>query len=213
LGILSYDYQSPPDLLAASINGSILAIVEIEEPRAFEALAVGVDTTNEHDDMDTTLVTVSRTAEGLPYIPNPNDAALDPRYSRTLGLVLIRGIDVKHGCLQVITPTPLAEMERLRNEGRDMVLVHGKFDAPHWAYTEDLYVKSTQDDLSDRELEIADGETSEDEEEDETARGGPSEDNVTSAVPWIEILAGNQKRPVGSRVWRVRRDLGRHNTD
>ena len=28
-------------------------------------------------------------------------------------------------------------------------------------------------------------------------------------VPWVETLQGSQGRGVGSRVWRVRRDLGR----
>lgn len=213
LGILSYDYQSPPELLAASINGSILAIVEIEEPGAFQEF----DSVAGQEDKDSTAkhqrVAVSRTAEHLPFIFNPNDAALDPRYCKAIGLALIRGIDSRSKCLQVITPTPMGKLEQIRSEGRDVVLVHGKFDTPHWAYTEDLYDKSTQDELPDRELQITDEETSEDEAEDETTQAGRTGDNVKSNVPWIEILKGNQRRPVGSRVWRVRRDLGRHNTD
>ncbi|KHN93798.1 Pre-mRNA cleavage complex II Clp1 [Metarhizium album ARSEF 1941] len=213
LGIISYDYQCTPELLAASINGSILAIVEIEEPKAFQQLVMTPEITVEHDNTKIWQVPVTRTKEGLPFISNTNDATLDPRYCKTIGLALIRGIDMKRKCLHVITPTPYASLEKIKIEGRDIVFVHGRFDTPHWAYTEDLFAKSSQDELTDKEVHITDEETSEDEAEQETTQRRRTEHAVTSTVPWIEILEGNQKRPVGSRVWRVRRDLGRQNTD
>ncbi|EXV06353.1 rDNA polynucleotide kinase GRC3 [Metarhizium robertsii] len=203
-GIISYDYQCTPELLAASINGSILAMVEIEGPEAFRQLT---------DITKTPEVVVTRTAEDLPFIPNPNDATLDPQYCRTIGLVLIRGLDLKRKCLQVITPTPYASLEKIKVEERNIVLVHGRFDTPYWAYTEDLFAKSSQEELVDKEVHITDEETSEDESREEKAQPGGTDHAMISTIPWIEVLDGTQKRPVGSRVWRVRRDLGRHNTD
>ena len=37
-------------------------------------------------------------------------------------------------------------------------------------------------------------------------------EDVDSCVvaPWIEVLRGSEKRPIGSKVWRVRRDLGKN---
>ncbi|KND89342.1 Polynucleotide 5'-hydroxyl-kinase GRC3 [Tolypocladium ophioglossoides CBS 100239] len=42
VGILRYDYQIPSDLLGEGINGMVLAIVEIEDPRAFRNLVSDV---------------------------------------------------------------------------------------------------------------------------------------------------------------------------
>ncbi|KAF3068005.1 Polynucleotide 5'-hydroxyl-kinase GRC3 [Trichoderma lentiforme] len=224
LGILLYDYQSPSELLSQAINGMILAAVDVEDPKAFRNLAStaqlsvdggGKDGYSAMEDF------ISRTTEGLPYIPNASDITLDPCFSRTIGLVLIRGIDTTTQTLQLLTPIPLQTIEQIRSQGRQIVLVHGKFDAPTWAYTEDLYGRSQQDDINaDKPLEIVNEDPNEDvdeaedvdEEEASAESEAPSDPSAGSstALPWVEVLRGSQKRPVGSRVWRVRRDLGRN---
>jgi polynucleotide 5'-hydroxyl-kinase GRC3/NOL9 len=56
---------------------------------------------------------------------------------------------------------------------------------------------------------VADEDTDEDASEgDHEADVGPAAREYTQ-TPWVEMLHGNQKRSVGSRVWRVRRDLGK----
>ncbi|RFU79184.1 hypothetical protein TARUN_3040 [Trichoderma arundinaceum] len=225
-GILLYDYQSPSELLAQAINGMVLAAIDIEDLKAFRNLASTVQPrTNDQDKDDGYSAiesVISQTAEGLPYIPNPNDITLDPRFSRTIGLVLIRGIDTAAKSLQILTPIPSQRIDEIRSQGRQIVLVHGRFDAPTWAYTEDLYSRSQQEDTNaDKPLEIVSEDSSDEEEEedDEVIVGtneeepdAPSDPSAGSstALPWVEVLRGNQKRPVGSRVWRVRRDLGRN---
>lgn len=214
LGILSYDFQSPAELLADTINGMVLAAVEIEDRRAFRDL---IDTSSQPGDAPYTLTDVngSYSPEGLPMIPNANDIALDPRYSRTIGLVLIRGIDVARKRLQVITPIAQRSIEELKSHSHQLVLVHGKFDAPTWAFTEDLYARAgkqqQQQSQPAKDVEVTDEDTSEDDSdvEPENAKGVGD----VATVPWVEMLKGNQKRPVGSRVWRVRRDLGRNTGD
>ncbi len=215
LGILSYDFQSPPELFADTINGMVLAAVEIEDSRAFRDL---IDTSSPSDDAPYTLADIkgNYSPEGLPMIPNANDIALDPRYSRTIGLVLIRGIDVARKKLQVITPITQSNIEELRTQGHQLVLVHGKFDAPTWVYTEDLYARAgkqqqQQQSQATKDVEVTDEDTSEDDSEVEPENVKGVGD--VAAVPWVEVLKGNQKRPVGSRVWRVRRDLGRNTGD
>ncbi|KAL7951507.1 hypothetical protein V8C42DRAFT_9352 [Trichoderma barbatum] len=224
LGILLYDYQSPSELLSQAINGMVLAAVDVEDPKAFRNLASTVQSSVGNADKDGHASIdgfISRTAEGLPYIPNANDITLDPCYSRTIGLVLIRGIDTATQTLQILTPIPPQTMEQIRSQDRKIVLVHGKFDAPTWAYTEDLYERSQQEDANaDKPLEISNEDPNEDEGEDEDvdeveaaaasdAHSDPSAGSSTT-LPWVEVLRGSQKRPVGSRVWRVRRDLGRN---
>jgi polynucleotide 5'-hydroxyl-kinase GRC3/NOL9 len=55
------------------------------------------------------------------------------------------------------------------------------------------------------------GDGSEDEDEDgDGDEGGPEgAQGRRMEVPWVEMLHGSQKRAAGSKVWRVRRDLGR----
>ncbi|KAL7919292.1 hypothetical protein ACQKWADRAFT_207427 [Trichoderma austrokoningii] len=213
-GILLYDYQAPSELLSEAINGMMLAAVDIEDPKAFRNLA---DIDGDGNGYSAINTIISNTAEGLPYMSNNNDITLDPRFSQTIGLVLVRGIDVATKTLHILTPIPPQRIEQIRLQGRQIVLVHGKFDAPTWAYTEDSYERTRQEDTNaDKPLEITNEDTSEDEDEDDVGDDDgdatmPGQSAGTStALPWVEVLRGNQKRPVGSRVWRVRRDLGRN---
>lgn len=208
LGILSYDYQSPPELLADTINGMVMAAVEIEDVRALQKL-LPFDVTEDSAVKDIKKQLVSTTPEGLPFISNFDDAALDPQYCRTIGLIILRGIDVKAQQLQLITPISSQEIEGIRSKGRHIVLLHGKFDAPSWAYTEDLYQQAGNDETNDEMIDITDEDTDDDQSEVEPEDVEKVSD-VTS-FPWVEVLKGNERRPVGSRVWRVRRDLGRGN--
>lgn len=210
LGILSYDYQTPPDLLADTINGMVMAAIEIEDPKALQRLAPFSAIQGSLADKESLKQLVSSTPEGLPFMSNFDDAALDPRYCRTIGLVLLRGIDVKAQELQIITPIPSQEIKSIRSKGHQIVLLHGKFDAPSWAYTEDLHQQAGSDDVNDETIDITDEDTDNDRSEAEPEDIGKVSD--VTAFPWVEVLKGNERRPVGSRVWRVRRDLGRGNT-
>ncbi|KAF5988200.1 polynucleotide 5'-hydroxyl-kinase GRC3 [Fusarium bulbicola] len=213
-GLVSYDYQCPPELLADTVNGLVLAAVEIEDVKAFSGFTqdqVSADTSSKLTKLDAAskdedLQIVSSSPEGIPFIPNYNDATLDPRYSRTIGLVLLRGIDTKSHTLQLTTPIPAEEFKRIKSQGRDIVLLHGKFDTPSWAYTEDLYERAGADEGNDTILEVTDEDTDDDRSEAE-----PEDvDRVSdlTEVPWVEVLKGSQKRPVGSRVWRIGDDGG-----
>ncbi|KAI9147756.1 Polynucleotide 5'-hydroxyl-kinase GRC3 [Paramyrothecium foliicola] len=204
MSVLSYDYQPLPHIFADTINGMILAAVEIEDHRAFHGfIADGivdedVETVRSEDKTFDPEALVSRTPEGLPYIPNINDVALDPRYSRCIGLVLIRGIDPANQQLHVISPISLQEIEQVKKRGREIVLVHGKFDAPNWAYTEDLYERSQLETGADKEVEILDDDTSQDDSEAEPEHVQDARD--VTETPWVESLAGDEKRPVGSKA-------------
>lgn len=212
LGVISYDYQSPPELLAETINGMILAVVEIEDNRAFRGFGGdGLRSNSEGDadlvDSQASIPKILTTPEGLPFIPNFDGLTLDPRYSRTVGLVLARGIDPKTKTIQLLTPIQPEHLGEVRRRGHSIVLVHGKFDAPNWAYTEDLYERADNEEGQDYKLEVTDEDTGDDDSEAEPEDVERVDD--VAAVPWVEVLKGNEKRPVGSRVWRVRRDLGR----
>lgn len=198
LGVVCYGYQPGLDLLADSIDGTIVAIVEVEDRRAFcnpTEAGHGVEPDEESEEPDNKQPTgiqryMRRTPEKIPYIRH--GTTLRPQFSRCLGLALVRGVDVQRAIIALVSPVSPRELE-----GREIVLISGKFDAPTWAYTEDHYDRASQrgDDQTDNTA-LAD-------EVDQ------AQDGLTGEIPWVESLHGGQKRVVGSRAWRVRRDLGR----
>lgn len=141
------------------------------------------------DDPSAVENTIQRTPERLPYIHSATP--LNPESSQCLGLALVRGIESNHQIIALSTPVSI---DQLRNQR--LVLVAGKFDPPTWAYTEDHYSRAFNRD-----------------DEDSTA-GDPASgtSDTQEEIPWVEKLHGSQKRAVGSKVWRVRRDLGRNNS-
>ncbi|KAK8050270.1 Polynucleotide 5'-hydroxyl-kinase grc3 [Apiospora phragmitis] len=121
------------------------------------------------------------------------------------------GIDVERNILQILTPISEEKIEEINEKQGQVVLVSGKFDPPSWAYTEDLYygsrTESTGDNGSGDIMEVEDDEELnpsfiEEEQQEEV-------DLVSTSTPWIEVLRGDEKRGAASKVWRVRRDLGR----
>lgn len=174
LGVLCYGYQPGPELLAEAIDGTVVAVVEIENHSAF-GLSNGDG--RALDDV------IQRTPEQIPYLRI--DEPLDPKHSRCLGLALVRGVDAQGTALALSTPLSADELV-----DKDIVLVSGKFDPPTWAYTEDHYnrvFRKVEADAVQYEASFAE-------------------------IPWTEKLHGSEKRAAGSKVWRVRRDLGRNNS-
>ncbi|RYP74969.1 hypothetical protein DL769_003904 [Monosporascus sp. CRB-8-3] len=251
LGIMLYDYQTSQDLLADAINGTVLAAVEVESALAFRDLVdqkteakgsdddirdadtrMDVDDDDDNDDPKPTTtpsldelqkrLTVP-TPEGIPLISATHGTTLDPRYSRFLGLVLMRGLDVRNKALQLLTPIAAERIDEVSARGGEIVLVSGRFDPPSWAYTEDLYYRRSRAeddngdgvsgdegvDDEDEPMEVVEDGGTENDSASEAEDAGSGLDTVATPTPWIEILRGNQKRGAGSKVWRVRRDLGR----
>ncbi|RDW67980.1 hypothetical protein BP6252_09376 [Coleophoma cylindrospora] len=244
LGIMCYGEQPPTDLLLDAINGSMVAIVVIDDMAAIPGWKVtDQESTNEvttgradpdleMDDIDirafddksyhsqdlTQPLIVRTPHEALPYFNPSNTITLDPRYSNTIGLALIRGIDIPRQRLQILTPIPASEIETLNSAGKSVVLVSGKFDTPGWAYTEELIQRTLRE---KRVKEVKDAREARarkkrgaalpveevvDTDEDATVLGDAT---GTVDAPWVERLEGSQGRGVGAKVWRVRRDLGK----
>ena len=129
LAIASYIQAPKPEFLSEVLDGSLVAIVVLEPGHAvsFEEI-------------------IGRTPDNIPYLlPNADGTTrtLDPRYSSSIGLTLIRGIDIETNCVQLVTPLSEAEMGGLAD--KDVVLVRGAFDPPEWAYLEDLYADNDYD--------------------------------------------------------------------
>lgn len=198
LGVVCYGYQPGPDLLVDSIDGTIVSIVEIEDRRAFcstthaddGAALDGKPGTPSIEQPEHLESLIRRTPEQVPYIRF--GTTLRPQFSRCIGLALVRGFDVQRALIALISPISPGELA-----GKETVLVAGKFDAPTWAYTEDHYNRASRSN-GDR---VDDGSLANE--------IGQGREGLTEEIPWVESLHGGQKRVVGSKAWRVRRDLGR----
>ena len=202
-GILFYHDDHPaPSLLPDAINGTILALVRLTSSSPL------LSTLPKNSTSSTSL---------LPLIPNPQAKTLllPPSTTHFLSLVLVRGVDTQKKELHLLTPLPkefiLSELAAAADEGGSddglVVLVAGRFDTPHWAYSEDLYRASFLAAASGKggeEEEEEDGDGEEEEEEE-----GVEDTLQKGEVPWVEMLHGSRGRGVGGKVWRVRRDLGR----
>ncbi|KAI1421458.1 hypothetical protein F5Y12DRAFT_800932 [Xylaria sp. FL1777] len=233
-GVLCYDFQTQPDLLADAINGTVLAAVELESTKAFRGIenyqplpnnSLDEAGSGSPMDLDTTEGShvelppfsffhqkiTTLTEEGLPFVDTSLGLTLDPRYSRSLGSVLIRGIDLENGYLHLLCPITTTQVEDVKTRGGQVILVSGKFDPPSWAYTEDLYFQSEGDEVDENEGAELHGRSEGVEIDSEEMKGDTTtpSDSGAGSVPWIEAVTRNQKRGAGSKVWRVRRDLGR----
>jgi polynucleotide 5'-hydroxyl-kinase GRC3/NOL9 len=237
LGVLCYGEQPPASLLAETINGSLVAVVVIDDMAAIPGWAFeGEDTINEDGDPEISNpelaerdpeirafgedslhpghlerpIIIRTPIEDLPYFNPTNTISLDPKYSHSIGLALIRGIDVTRRRIQVLTPIPSKLIEEINEAGKSIVLVSGKLDTPGWAYTEEL----NQNTVLSKVSRNRDGEGDDGGDDDSiTIEGTDGSENQRKdgfkKAPWIEKLEGSQGRGIGSRVWRVRRDLGR----
>ncbi|KAI0160142.1 hypothetical protein GGR57DRAFT_408259 [Xylariaceae sp. FL1272] len=228
LGIMCYDSHLQSGYVADAISGTILAAVEVESGKAFRNVLNGTldgdsPSTGEADrssgmDIDGMQSTqtnlhplhlvrerlVTHTPEGLPFIDTSHGLTLDPRFSRSIGLVLLRAIDTRTGCLHLSMPITMEQFKDVEERGGQIVLVGGKFDSPTWAYTEYLYNRSAGDE-EDESDSIKRNDTSADDSE----NGNETFNGTQDSVPYIEVHSAHQKRGAGSKAWRVRRDLGR----
>ncbi|KAH8819649.1 hypothetical protein F5884DRAFT_657436, partial [Xylogone sp. PMI_703] len=211
LGIMCYGDQPSPDMLGESINGCIVAVVILDNMTAIR----GLDTKDRSADIsseETRSFIIQTPSENLPYFDPTRTFSLDPKCSRTEGLALIRGIDIKRRRLQILTPIAASIIEEAQEAGKPMVLVSGKLDTPGWAYTEIFIQQSNVAQVQGEAISEANAKEGEDilDDELELNQQDPLElDTPLPEAPWIEKLEGSQGRGVGARVWRVRRDLGK----
>jgi polynucleotide 5'-hydroxyl-kinase GRC3/NOL9 len=238
LGVMCYGEQPPATLLADTITGSLVAVVVIDDLAAIPGWTSEGEDNNLPSQISKTIMETDDTEirafdqnslqpmhvarplivrtldEDIPYFNPANAISLHPRYSHSIGLALVRGVDVARRLLQVLTPIPPRVIEEINEAGKSIVLINGKLDTPGWAYTEELTQKLALDKASRKNGGIAveiDDEVSSENDPDEGMDGTENRslgDGFQNA-PWIEKFEGSQGRGIGARVWRVRRDLGR----
>lgn len=154
---------------------------------------------------------VRRTDEQLPYLSNGLGAniPLDPAKTRSLGQVLVRGINRESKLLHVATPIPSSVIDGLREAGVRIVLVRGRLDLPDWSYTEEYNTA-----VSGRKKKKTRGSTS---RVDADGKVGSEDSGYSDVefdmedwaknVDWITMDQSSQGKQRKDKVWKVRRDL------
>jgi polynucleotide 5'-hydroxyl-kinase GRC3/NOL9 len=138
LGIVILDEALPIELLATAINGTVVAVVVIEDDDAFpttdgDQKATGTTSNEKGKQRPRDLTTIDYDpATKLPYIHTPNGAPLDPTKTSCAGLALIRGIDTASQTLHLITPINPSSLPPDKN----IVLVRGRTELSVMAYVE-----------------------------------------------------------------------------
>ena len=154
---------------------------------------------------------IRRTEEELPYLFNGFgvNTPLDPSKTRSLGQMLVRGIDRENRSLHVATPIPKTLIEDHREAGRRIVLVRGRLDLPEWSYMEEYNAA-----VSSRKRKKAHGNTPRHDVGDkvESDDSGYSDvafdmEDWAKNVDWITMDQGNEGKQCKDRIWKVRRNL------
>jgi polynucleotide 5'-hydroxyl-kinase GRC3/NOL9 len=199
-GIMCIGEQPPSELLAEAINGTLVAVVVLDD---LEAVGISDKGNWQSKHFFANMVTETE-EEGLPYMSTDKLSYLDPRHSHTIGMALIRGIDVERKRLHLLTPIDSGVVKELKVYGKRIVLVSGKLETPGWAYTEELHNQASASQDVEKRVD-------ENDEADGNGMGDITEEAPEGfdSAPWIERIEGHQGRGIGARVWKVRRDLGR----
>lgn len=216
LGILCLGEQSLPSMLRDAIDGMLLAVTVVDDLMAVRTrngtpgmatertggsdAEPGEERLDSLNDESPENAFIIRTPEHLPYFDPASQVTLDPTFSRTIGLVLVRGLDSKRRRLQLLTSIPDGLFDAIRSAGKSIVLVLGRLDTPGWAYTEDFYEqiaarKNMEQDIIPKDRDAG--------------KQGTRGSDTPTLVPWTEAIHGDEGRGIESRVWRVRRDLGK----
>lgn len=154
---------------------------------------------------------VRRTEEQLPYLFNGLEAniPLDPAKTRSLGQVLVRGIDRESRVLHVATPIPRSVIDGLRGAGIRIVLVRGRSDLPEWSYTEEYNTA-----VSGRTRKKARGSVSQVNADDNVGSEDSGYSDVefdmedwAKNVDWVTTDQSSKGKQRKDKVWKVRRNL------
>lgn len=208
LGVMCIGEQPAPQFLHDAINGSVVAVVVVDDELALRgSQEEETDNGDGHSSDKNTMAATNMANGDLPYLePGPNGYP-DPKHCHSIGFALVRGIDTKSKCLQLLTAIPHRIIRHLLRLEKPIVLVSGKLETPGWAYTEELHQKAVVA-LNRRKKELGGNVDDEDSDEKEIEADEEYMGEFENA-PWVERLEGHQGRGAGERVWKVRRDLGR----
>ncbi|KAE8390213.1 hypothetical protein BDV23DRAFT_193945 [Aspergillus alliaceus] len=248
-GIMVMGSEIDPDLLREVLDGSIVAVVAVESPEAIlgqneESILTNnrpVESEDGDINMDESTDTpmggissrepinpfidanVSRTpTENLPYlfVGSGSSNPLDPKASRSLGLALVRSIDVSSQRLELVTPIAGSAIREALEQGHGIVLVRGQLDNPNWAISEEYNAARAEERRHRESVEKSKKNKTTDNNDDESFPEPEEQARISailrdrirraSNVPWMTVIEDNsgQQREATQReksLWKLRK--------
>ncbi|OBT51170.1 hypothetical protein VE04_07687 [Pseudogymnoascus sp. 24MN13] len=194
LGVMCIGEQPAPQFLHDAINGSVVAVVVIDDELALRSPQEGEAENGDGLSSDISPMVTANTANGhLPYLePGPNGYP-DPKHSHSIGFALVRGISTTSNSLQLLTAIPHKTIRELAISEKSIVLVSGKLETPGWAYTEELHQKAVVA-LNRRKKEI--GGLVDDGESDEERKREREKREEEERVRRVEEEEGEKKKGI-----------------
>ncbi|KFX92396.1 hypothetical protein V490_05393, partial [Pseudogymnoascus sp. VKM F-3557] len=191
LGVMCIGEQPAPRFLHDAINGSVVAVVVVDDEFAMHGQEERTDT---GDVLSSDANTVN---EHVPYLePGPNGYP-DPKHSHSIGFALVRGIDTTSNCLQLLTAIPHKVIREIAISEKSIVLVSGKLETPGWAYTEELHQQAVVA-LNRRKKEL--GQVDDDDSDEKEPEVEEDYTEEFERAPWVERLEGHAGRGAGERL-------------
>ncbi|KAK1147403.1 Polynucleotide 5'-hydroxyl-kinase grc3 [Aspergillus melleus] len=137
--------------------------------------------------------------ENLPYlfVGAGSCTPLDPRASHSLGLALVRSVDVSSRTLELVTPIAGSAIRHALEHGSGLVLVRGQLDNPNWAVSEEYYAARAAEKRHRETVEKARKAGNEDLDSAAQARVSAAlRDRVRRAsnVPWMTVVEDHSRR-------------------
>ena len=230
MGILLSGVHIPPVMLREAIDGAIVGVVAIESTKAvfkfgFHEVYNEPDEEGNIMDMDDArtrlrlntekieLGAVKRTAEDLPFLTlGLGSLTLDPRESYSLGLAMVRKIDVDRGQIELVTPIMGSKIAEAIRQGHGIILVRGQLDNPNWAISEEYYAARTAERQYAKERKKGKEKKEEEEEEEAGERGQLNWERLREATRqsakktgWMKVEEEGERRRREREVWKLRK--------
>jgi polynucleotide 5'-hydroxyl-kinase GRC3/NOL9 len=124
-----------PNALSTLLNGSIVSIIVVDDEATLEDHHV-----------------VEGEADEIPFFAATSHGyskPLDPGSSKSIGLALIRSIDIEKKELLLLTPANVGDLE-----AESTVLAFGGVETPGWAYLEENHFRETRSDETQESLHL-----------------------------------------------------------
>ena len=241
-GIMVMGSQISPDLLHDVLDGAVVGVIAAETPNPIMGQATITGPSTDHvqesetpeDEMDfngevpdanmfdqsppSLESNIIRTAaEDLPYLfagagsCNP----LDPKASHSLGLALVRAINIPSRKLELVTPIPTAKIRNAIEQGHGIILARGQLDNPNWAISEEYYAAKAAE--KRHHQTIADAKKNRNIKEgtavlDELAKTSAvlrERTKRASDVPWMKVVEESKRQQDSANrdqsVWKLRK--------
>lgn len=214
LGIMVLGSQISPDMLREVLEGAIVAVVAVESSNAIMGASTYTPSGDETTEFDTDVDmdageqrprapsssmadSVIRTPnESLPYlfVGSGSCTPLDPKASNSLGLALVRSVNVASHKLEISTPISSSRLRDAIEQGYQLIIVRGQLDSPNWAVSEEYHAARAAERRYQQAVAADRKQGADQDRHDQTLALLRERIRRSSNVPWMTVVEDNSRR-------------------